>query len=399
MAATIQDFLIAAVAFVLVLSVVVFVHEYGHFRVGRWCGIRVKSFSIGLGSEWFGWTDKYGTRWKISRLPLGGFVSWVDDTDGSSTLPAKDEDRELSDEEARRRGHFRAQPLWKRAVTVAAGPLTNFIFAIATFALIAFATGRDTTDYASLTPRIGGVQADSAASEAGLRSGDLVVSVDGAPVASWGEFYEKVAASPGAPLTVVVENDGAERSVTVVPRPVERPSPTGTERVGVIGVSLGVREGDRTVEPVGVFEAIGVGSRNTWAIVSSTASYVVGIFTGQNSGRDIAGPIGIFTQSGQIATMALDGSNDWGAKAGNLLRALALWAAVLSVAVGIVNLLPIPILDGGHLLFYGIEALRGGRPLPAAAQEWAYRAGLAVMASLFLFATWNDITRLFPGAH
>lgn len=399
MAATIQDFLIAAIAFVLVLSVVVFVHEYGHFRVGRWCGIRVKSFSIGLGSEWFGWTDRHGTRWKISRLPLGGFVSWIDDTDGSSTLPATDEDRELSDEEARRRGHFRAQPLWKRAATVAAGPLTNFVFAIATFALIAFVVGRDTTDYASLSPRIGGVQADSAASEAGLRSGDLVVSVNGAPVTSWGAFHETVSSSPDAALTLTVENEGAARSVTVTPRLVERPTPSGVERVGVIGVSLGVIEGDRTVEAVGFVEAVGVGAQNTWAIVSSTATYVAGIFTGQNSGRDIAGPIGIFTQSGQIATMALDGSDDWGAKAGNLLRALALWAAILSVAVGIVNLLPIPILDGGHLLFYGIEALRGGHPLPAAAQEWAYRAGLAVMASLFLFATWNDITRLFPGAN
>ncbi|MBY0564831.1 MAG: RIP metalloprotease [Hyphomonadaceae bacterium] len=400
MAGTIQDLLIAAVAFVLVLSVVVFVHEYGHFRVGRWCGIRVKSFSIGLGSEWIGWTDKHGTRWKISRLPLGGFVSWVDDTDGSSTLPASEEHRELSDEEARQRGHFRAQPLWKRAVTVAAGPLTNFVFAIATFALIAFIVGRDTTDYASLSPRIGGVQTDSAASEAGLRSGDLILRVDEQSVATWGAFHTTVSSSPNEALSLTVENAGERRSVTVTPRLVERPSPSGVERVGVIGVSLGVLDSDRTVEAVGPIEALGVGARNTWAIVSSTASYVAGIFTGHNSGRDIAGPIGIFTQSGQIATMALDGvEDDLLAKAASLLRALALWAAVLSVAVGIVNLLPIPILDGGHLLFYAIEAVRGGRPLPAAAQEWAYRAGLAVMASLFLFATWNDITRLFPGAH
>ena len=397
----VQNFLISAASFVLVLSVVVFVHEFGHFRVGRWCGIAVKSFSIGLGSEWFGWTDRHGTRWKVSRIPLGGFVSWIDDSDGSSTLPASDEHRALSQEQARKLGHFRAQPLWKRAVTVAAGPVTNFIFAIAAFAAIALIVGRDVTDYGALTPRVGSVQANSAASEAGLQSGDVVRTLNGSPLVTWSQFQAAISSRPETAITLGVERNGSNETILVTPRLTERRSADGvTARVGVLGVTLGVVESERTIERVEPIEALAVGARNTWLIVSSTASYVAGIFSGQSSGREISGPIGIFAQSGQIATTALDASGgDWGSMAGKLFQALALWAAVLSVAVGIVNLLPIPILDGGHLLFYGIEALRGGRPLPEAAQEWAYRAGFAVMASLFLFATWNDITRLFPGAH
>lgn len=395
-----QDALVYIGSFVLVLSVVVFVHEFGHFRIGRWCGIAVKSFSIGLGSEWFGWTDKHGTRWKVSRIPLGGFVSWIDDTDGSSTLPASEADQSLSLEEARKLGHFRAMPLWKRAATVAAGPLTNFVFAIFAFALAAFVAGRDVTDYPSLAARVGGVEPGSVAAAAGLHAGDVVRAANGAPINTWGQFQELVQQSPEQTLSLLVQREGGERTLSVTPRAVERPGQNGaTERVGAIGVRLGVIEADRTIESVSAGEALQFGAANTWEIVARTGAYVGGIFTGQNSGRDIAGPLGILNASGQVATMALDGDDRglW-QKVGSLFFALLQWAAMLSVAVGIVNLLPIPVLDGGHLLFYGIEALRGGKPLPASAQEWAYRAGFAVIGSLFLFATWNDIARLFPGA-
>ncbi len=400
MASMLQDALIYVGSFVLVLSLVVFVHEYGHFRVGRWCGIAVKSFSIGLGSEWFGWTDKHGTRWKVSRIPLGGFVSWIDDTDGSSTRPAKEEDQALSEAEARRLGHFRAMPVWKRAATVAAGPLTNFIFAIVAFALAALIVGRDVTDYMSIVPRVGGVEAGSPAEAAGLRSGDVVRVANEAPITSWGQLQAVISANPGTPITLVLQNEGEQRTTTVTPRLVERPTADGrVESVGAIGVRLGVLQNDRTIEPVGPLAALSFGAANTWEIVTRTGEYVGGIVTGQNSGGDIAGPLGILNASGQVATMALDsGDSGLGGKLGSLAIALLQWAAMLSVAVGIVNLLPIPVLDGGHLVFYAIEALRGGRPLPPMFQEWAYRAGFAVIGSLFLFATWNDISRLFPGA-
>jgi regulator of sigma E protease len=161
-----------------------------------------------------------------------------------------------------------------------------------------------------------------------------------------------------------------------------------------------VLEQERVIERYGPFGALAAGAANTWEIVARTGQYIGAIFAGRESGDQIAGPLGIINVSGQVATSALSAPDDGGiaAKLGLLALSLLSLAAVLSVAVGIVNLLPIPILDGGHLLFYAIEGVRGGKPLPAAAQEWAYRAGFAVMASLFLFATWNDITRLLPGA-
>lgn len=380
---SIQSMLIYASSFVLVLSVVVFVHEFGHFRIGRWCGIAVKSFSIGLGSEWFGWTDKHGTRWKISRIPLGGFVSWIDDTDGSSLRPATEEDQALSHEEARRRGHFRAMPLWKRAATVAAGPLTNFVFAIAAFALLAFIVGRD-------IPRIDQVQPNSPAATAGLKPGDVIARIDGRDVRDFPAMQAAIARSADRPLTLVVVREAQTLGLQVTPRP----SPANA-RVGVIGVVH-----DSSVrQPVAPLAAVSQGAYDTWSIISQTLGYLGGVLTGRESGDQIAGPLGIINVSGQVASSALDAPNaTFQQKAQMLALSLLRLMAVLSVAVGFVNLLPIPILDGGHLLFYGIEALRGGKPLPPAAQEWAFRAGFAVMASLFLFATWNDITRLFPGA-
>lgn len=381
----IQGLLIYVGSFVLVLSVVVFVHEYGHFRVGRWCGVAVKSFSIGLGAEWFGWTDKHGTRWKISKIPLGGFVSWVDDTDGSSTMPASDEHKELTVEEARRRGHFRAMPVWRRAAVVAAGPLTNFVFAIFAFALLAFVIGRDVAS-------VDQVQPGSPAEAAGLRQGDIVVAVDGGSVRDFSDLQAVVAAAPGRTLTLTVRRGETELPLQVTPRPhPDHPSS------GVIGVGHTSSFANRA--PIGPLEALAQGGADTWGFISQTAHYLGAILTGRESGDQIAGPLGIINVSGQVASNALQAPEAtlW-QKALLLGLSLLRLAAVLSVAVGIFNLLPIPILDGGHLLFYGIEALRGGKPLPPTAQEWAYRAGFAVMASLFLFATWNDISRLFPGA-
>jgi regulator of sigma E protease len=387
------DFLTTILSFVVVLSVVVFVHEFGHFRVGRWCGMAVKSFSIGLGSELFGWTDRHGTRWKVSRIPLGGFVSWVDDTDGSSTRPPSEEDRALSPEEARRLGHFRAMPLWKRALTVAAGPIANFIFAIFAFAVLALAVGRDVTDITTIPARIAQVSAGSPAAAAGLRSGDVVHAVNGQTIRSFSDLQQAIANSGRQALALTIERDGETLSVSATPR-----EQGGRLLLGVSGPLI--MPAERVVESYGVGESIGVGAANTWGIVAQTGTYLWRVITGRESGDQIAGVIGIANASGQVANSAL---NAPGASGGERIKLLLLsllsLAAMLSVAVGIVNLLPIPVLDGGHLVFYAIEAVRGGRPLPAEAQEWAYRAGFAVMASLFLFATWNDITRLFPGAH
>lgn len=393
-----QFLLIAAPSFIVVLGIVVFVHEFGHFQVGRWCGIAVKSFSIGMGPEWFGWTDKRGTRWKVSRIPIGGFVSWVDDTDPTSTLPSSDEDQALSDEERRARGHFRAADLWKRFVTVLAGPATNFIFSIAVFAMLAMVLGE--VDDSRVPARIGTVSADSAAAEAGLQPHDIVRSVDGAAITHFSDLQKIIVASAGHPLHLQVERGGQTVQLTATPRRAAHDVSNIKAGQGMLGIAgpepLPSELVRKRHNPI---EAIGMGATQCWTMIAQTGTYIVDVITGRASGNQIAGPTGILVVSGQVANSALDvPDKSWPERLGILALSLINLAAVLSVAVGFVNLLPIPLLDGGHLLFYSIEGVRGGKPLPEVAQEWGFKAGLAIMAGLFLFATWNDIARLIPGA-
>jgi regulator of sigma E protease len=391
-----QNILIYAGSFVLVLSVVVFVHEFGHFQVARWRGVAIDTFSIGFGKTLVSWRDKQGVEWKIGALPLGGYVKFADDADAMSTAPREKIESPEALAEARRKGLFHAQPLSTRSMVVAAGPFTNFVFSILAFALLALIMGRETTDPSSIPARIAAVSAQSAAAEAGLQAGDIIRSVDGTSTANFTELQAQVGPSAGRELNLVVDRGGEQIQLQITPTR----AANGRAVLGVTGpLPL---DSERTIERFGPLEALSVGAANTWGIIAQTGAYIGGVFSGRESGDQIAGPLGIINVSGQVATSALSagGGDDAGIgdKLGFLALALLNLAAVLSVAVGFVNLLPIPILDGGHLLFYGIEALRGGKPLPPSAQEWAYRAGFAVMASLFLFATWNDITRLFPGA-
>jgi regulator of sigma E protease len=388
-----QNILIYAGSFVLVLSVVVFVHEFGHFQVARWRGVAIDTFSIGFGKTLLGWRDKQGVQWKVGALPLGGYVKFADDADAMSSAPREKIEDPEAFAEARAKGLFHAQPLSTRSMVVAAGPLTNFLFSILAFSLIAFVVGRDATDYASAPARVAAVSAGSAAAAAGLQPGDIIRAANGQSITTFAELQTVVAASPGQVLALQVERDGALTAISA--------TPTGNGNRGILGVSgplVPIEE--RVIVRYGPLSALAAGAANTWDIVAKTGAYIGAIFAGRESGDQIAGPLGIINVSGQVATSALNGPDDGGiaARIGLLALSLLSLAAVLSVAVGIVNLLPIPILDGGHLLFYAIEAVRGGKPLPASAQEWAYRAGFAVMASLFLFATWNDITRLLPGA-
>lgn len=389
-----QNIVVYLGSFLLVLSVVVFVHEFGHFQVARWRGVAIDTFSIGFGKTLLGWRDRQGVQWKVGALPLGGYVKFADDADAMSSGPREKVEDPAALAEARAKGLFHAQSLLTRTLVVAAGPVTNFIFAIFAFALLVLVVGRDQTEITDVPARLSAVAADSAASAAGLQRGDVIVSVDGNPTPSFLELQQFIGAAAGREVALQIERDGAQFGVNATPQ-----AAGGDAERGVLGVSGPLAlESERNVTRYGPIEAIGVGARQTWQIVALTGAYIGGIFTGQNSGRDIAGPLGILSQSGQVTEAAIStGDGDFWQGLANVALALLGWAAILSVAVGIVNLLPIPILDGGHLLFYGIEAVRGGKPLPPAAQEWAYRAGFAVMASLFLFATWNDVTRLFPG--
>lgn len=380
-----QNILIYAGSFILVLSVVVFVHEFGHFQVARWRGVAIDTFSIGFGKTLLGWRDKQGVQWKVGALPLGGYVKFADDADAMSTAPREKIDDPAAFAEARAKGLFHAQSLTTRSLVVAAGPITNFIFSIFAFAVLALVLGRDIASVDSIVP-------DSPAQAAGLQAGDIIQSIDGERIDEFRDLQRIVSVSPNRALSIVALRGEQEISMQLTPRPSE-----ANPQAGSIGV--GHNSSAESREPINPLAAIGVGATNTWQIVAQTGSYIAGVFTGRESGNQIAGPLGIINVSGQVATSALSGpTGDWMDRLGLLALSLLNLAAVLSVAVGIVNLLPIPILDGGHLLFYAIEGARGGKPLPAVAQEWAYRAGFAVMGSLFLFATWNDITRLFPGA-
>jgi regulator of sigma E protease len=380
-----QNILVYAASFVVVLSVVVFVHEFGHFRVARWRRVAIDTFSIGFGKTLFGWRDRHGVQWKVGALPLGGYVKFTDDADAMSTAPRERIEDPAAMAEARRRGLFHAQPLSTRAMVVAAGPLTNFVFAIFAFALLAFIVGRDTA-------RIDQIEPNSPAAAAGLAAGDIVVSIDGRRIEDFRDLQRIVSGAPGQTLSVVVRRGESEVPVQLTPR-----ARADNPRLGAIGV--GHTSSLESRERIGALTAIGDGAKSTWDIIAQTGAYIGAVFTGRESGDQIAGPLGIINVSGQVATSALAAPEATLPQRLQMLGlALLNLAAVLSVAVGFVNLLPIPILDGGHLLFYAIEAARGGKPLPPAAQEWAYRAGFAVMASLFLFATWNDITRLLPGS-
>jgi regulator of sigma E protease len=394
---SIQGGVIYLASFVVVLSIVVFVHEFGHFQVARWRKVAIDTFSIGFGKTLLGWRDRQGVHWKIGALPLGGYVKFADDADAMSTAPREAIEDPAAREEARRKGLFHAQSLLTRSLVVAAGPISNFVFAILAFAVVALIAGVDTE---KVPARIGEVAPNSAAAEAGFQPNDIVRAANGAPIANYPELQAVVARSAETPITFELERNGQTVTVTATPRRSEGAPggpPAGAGLLGVTGPEVlpAEREGAR----YGVVGAIGVGAENTWGIIAQTGSYIGAIFAGRESGDQIAGPLGIINASGQVATTALTVPEaTLIQRLQTLGLALLSLAAVLSVAVGFVNLLPIPILDGGHLLFYAIEAARGGRPLPPAAQEWAYRAGFAVMASLFLFATWNDISRLLPGS-
>ena len=401
MLSAVQFALISIPSFIIVLSVVVFVHEWGHFQAAKLRKVAIDTFSIGFGKTLIGWRDKHGVQWKIGALPLGGYVKFADDTDAISSTPKEEYSDPVAKAEARRKGLFHAQSLLTRTIVVSAGPITNFLFAILAFAALLQIVGRDVTDVSKIPARIASVNDHTAASAAGLHAGDIIRSVDGRRIANFDDMRGIIAASAGKPLALQVERNSQLIAITATPTRAATNNANIVAGSGMLGVSGPlVFDSERVVERVNPLQALQYGLERTWETVAQTGRYVGGVIVGKESGNQIAGPIGIFTVSGRAASESINGPPDisLGKRLLTLSMTLLSLAALISVAVGIVNLLPIPILDGGHLLFYAIEGLRGGKPLPPAAQEWAYRAGFAVMASLFLFATWNDIARLMPGS-
>ena len=380
MPAVITDFFswmgVGLPAFLFVITLVVFVHELGHFLVARWCGVTVETFSIGFGREIVGFTDRKGTRWKISWLPLGGYVKFFGDADASSRPDRKKLESIAPLEplspagtaQALQEGVLHFKPLYQRALVAAAGPIANFILAIIIFTGVILTVGKPAEP-----PIVESVTMGSAAEAAGLMAGDQIRSVDGETIHVFADLQRIVGGNAGKTLSILVSRGGRDLTLSVVPMATEVTDASGAKHS--IG-RLGIR--DATV-PVGFVDAVYGGLDQTWFIVAQTGSYLGKIVTGRESPDQLHGILGIGAVSDQAARIGFG--------------ALIGLAGLMSVSIGLVNLLPIPVLDGGHLLYYACEAVLG-RPLGERAQEVGFRLGLAFVLCLMLLATFNDLVRL-----
>lgn len=352
-------------AFLAVIGPLVFVHELGHYFVGRWFGVRADAFSIGFGREIFGLTDKRGTRWKFGWLPLGGYVRFAGDMSPASRpdpewmmLPAEERNRT-----------FQAKPVWQRALIVLAGPVTNFLLAVLILAAFAMIVGVNRTP-----AMVGGIQAGSVAAKAGFTPGDRILSLNGREIGDFKELAEYVAARPNQLLSVRVERNGEVRTVVATPSIHYQVDRFGNKYP--FG-RLGIAPPPQTIERVGILQAPGVAVEQTLGIVRGMVDGLGQIITGRRSAKELGGPLRIAQFSGEMA---------------NAGAITFVWfVALISINLGFINLLPVPMLDGGHLLFYALEAVRR-KPVEPQVQEWAFRSGLLLLLGLMLFVTFNDLS-------
>jgi len=357
--------------FLFVLSLVVFFHELGHFLIGRWCGVKVEAFSLGFGPELFGFNDRFGTHWRIAALPLGGYVKFHGDANGAS-MPSEAAMEAMSPQE--RAVSFSTQKVWKRAAIVAAGPLANFLLAIVIFTGIFYVNGR-----AILLPMVDGIAVGSAAEAAGFQLGDRIVSIGGIKVDSFEDMQRVVQTASDTELVFSVERGGKLVELVATPRRRDVVTPFGTTRVGVLGVQSKSKPENWHVQNYDFVGSVKLAGSETWYVVARTGSYLKGLAAGQESTDQLSGPIRIAEVSGAMAKIGL--------------AALLNLAAILSISVGMLNLFPIPLLDGGHLVYYAVEAVRG-KAMNDKLQQFGFRVGLMLVTSLMVFATYNDILRL-----
>jgi len=360
-------------AFIFVIAFVVFFHELGHFLMARACGVRVETFSIGFGGEIFGWTDKKSTRWKVCWLPLGGYVKFAGDENAAS-MPSAERLAQMSEEE--KKGAFPLKPLWQRCLVVAAGPLANFVLAFVVFAaLFAIwgAQGRSTF--------VGAVQNDSPAAQAGLKPGDKITAVDGRSVRLFSpELQALIQASKGRTLALSVERGGKTLQLSVTPRQLETKDIFGGP---VKTLAIGVLPADPFPEntvyiPVPLLKAPLIAAYQCWGIVDGSLTYLWRIVSHRADASQLGGPIGMAKMAKSAASYGFY----------DLISLIAF----ISVSIGLINLFPIPLLDGGHLLYYACEGVLG-RPLSERVQDVGFRLGLALVLGLMIFATWNDLVR------
>lgn len=357
------------IPFLFVLTVVVFVHEMGHYLVGRWCGIGVKAFSIGFGPEIFGFYDRKGTRWKLSAIPLGGYVKFVGDMSATST-PDAEELSKLDEEELK--VAFHRQALWKRAATVAAGPFFNFLLTIAVFTVMFAVYGQYVAE-----PMVAEVRPGSPAAAAGFKPGDRFVSVGGSKVDTFEDVQRLVSGRAGDKLTFVVRRDGKDVTLTATPKATEQKDALGnTVQVGIIGVVNNEALGQPHLVTYGPLGALGQATVQTGEIIGRTGQFLERFAAGREDRCQLGGPVKIADMAGRAAKLGFE----W----------LVQLVALLSVGIGVLNLLPIPPLDGGHLLFYLIEAVIR-RPVSDGIVELVYRAGFVLVLAFMGFVFWNDL--------
>jgi regulator of sigma E protease len=364
---------LAVVSFLVVLSVVVFVHEFGHFIVARWCGVAVRTFSIGFGREIWGFTDRKGTRWRVAWIPLGGYVKFVDDENAASQ-PSQDTLERMTPEE--RRGAFQTKAVWQRAAVVFAGPAANFLLAILIYAAVNFTVGVHT-----IAPRIGEVKAGMPAAAAGFQPGDVIVSIDGDAIAGFEDVQRIIAGNGDRKLSFGIDRGGQKLTLEVTPKVQEQSDNFGgTFRRGLIGITPSVKPEAIETKMVGFVEAVGLGVRETYLDIAQTLQGIGDILMRRQAADQMGGPILMAQVTAKVAGLGVE----------PMLR----WIAFISANIGFLNLLPIPILDGGHLLFYAIEAVRR-RPLSRRMQEIGFQIGIALVLMLMVYVNMNDILRVW----
>jgi regulator of sigma E protease len=390
----VNNILLYVIPFLIVLGIVVTVHEGGHFLAAKWLGTAIERFSIGFGRPIAQWTDKAGVEWRIGWLPLGGYVKFSGD-DNAASVPDAEDLTALRREILAREGpqalsrYFHFKPLWQRAIIVAAGPFANFLLAIAIFAVLLLTLGEP------LQPaRVDVVKPGSPAAAAGFQPGDIVQSADGRKIDSFSTLQRMVFLKSATPMQFTVLRHG--RPLTLTATPVRGPVPDRfghIQHLGLLGLEYRPKPGDLIVRHYNPIEAVGGGVARTYDVVDTTLDYLGRLVVGRETAEQLSGPLGMAQLSGEIAKQTAEESPDAKALVANAAITLFQLVANISVGIGFLNLMPIPVLDGGHLLFYAYEAV-ARRPLAAKVQAAGYRVGLALVLGLMLFATWNDLQRL-----
>ena len=366
-----MSFLGYLIPFLFVLALVVFIHEMGHFLVGRMCGVKVETFSLGFGPRIASFYDRKGTQWALSAIPLGGYVKFKGDSDASSK-PDHAAAAAMSDED--KRDAFPHKAVWQRAAIVAAGPLANFLLAFVIFATLFCVFGRMQSQ-----PIIGAVAENSAAAEAGFKPGDRVLAVDGVAIETFNNLSRAISVSDGNRLSFKVQRDANDIMLTGTPRIVIEKSVLGTSRLPMMGISSSGDSANQFIKRYSLGEGAREAVTEIAFVIDRTGNYVAGLFNGREKADQMSGPLRIAYISGKVAESGI--------------RPLLFIAAILSISIGLINLMPIPMLDGGHLVFYAIEALTR-RPVSPRAQEMSFRVGFALVLGLMLFSTWNDVLHL-----